>query len=153
MNKFLEIIDTFSEMQDVENVYDKKARTYGDVEGTYTPSEAFLVKYIYENDRISVTNISKKMYKSKSAISQMLKRIGDKGLIVINKNSIDARYMDITLTELGIELYFARQKVNDNYSEQLEKYLEPLSSEELDTVMKFLDLYMKFRKDTSLGKN
>lgn len=149
-NKYLKIIDLFAEMQDVENVYDRKSRSYGDVEGTYTPAEAFLLKYLFEHESVSMSEVAKKMYKSKSAVSQMVKKIEAKDLIKINKNNVDQRNTDIQVTNKGEQLYEAHKQVNIEYAEKLENYLSVFTEEEMKTIMKFLSVYSNYRKDTSL---
>lgn len=150
MNRYIEIIELFAEMQDVENVYDRKARAYGGTEGTYTPSEAFLLKYLYENRTASMTQVAQRMYKTKSAVSQMVKKIESKGLINTKKNNLDQRNFDISITLKGEQLYLAHKRVNEEYADKLEKYLSIFSEDDMSTIMKFLSIYSQYRKDTSL---
>lgn len=149
-NQYLKIIETFCELQDMQTVYEKKARTYGDINGQYTPAEAFLLRYVHDNQLLSITKIAKTMYKSKSAISQMMKKIETKGLIIAKRNAVDQRSLDIEITDKGEAFYHAHKAVNLEYSVQLSEYLHSFSADDIKLIMKFLSSYSQFRIATSL---
>ncbi|MBX7180693.1 MAG: MarR family transcriptional regulator [Bacteroidia bacterium] len=62
---------------------------------------------LWENDNLSVGELSKKLYLDYNTLTPLLKRLEDKNLVIRKRSPSDERSVKIQLTELGSDL---RQK-------------------------------------------
>lgn len=82
------------------NGFMMRKRSYGDEENL-TLVELMLLLTIYENEGITATEISKKWKKTKGAVSQMLKKLEEKELIIKKRDVHDAKIYGLFLTTKG----------------------------------------------------
>lgn len=80
----------------------------------------------------SPTEIAKKMGITKSAISQQLKLLEDKGYIKRERNLKDKRSITITLTKKGKQY---EQDMNDFYEKVAKKFDQHLSTDEMEQML------------------
>ena len=70
-----------------------KLKDYGTGE-LYSPVEAHLLEKIYFNPGITVTELAKKSNRSKGAISQVVTKLIDKGLVIKTSQEFHKKRMD-----------------------------------------------------------
>lgn len=90
----------FSQMQTESN---KQQTDYGTGD-LYTPVEVHTVTHIEEYPGITVTEIAKRTARTKGAVSQIIAKLEDKGLVRREQNQNNARQFFLYVTEKGLEL-------------------------------------------------
>lgn len=59
---------------------------------------------LWERDGVTITEISRKLFQEKGALSPVVKRLEQRGLIVRQRNADDERQQHLNLTQQGREL-------------------------------------------------
>ena len=83
--------------------YDSLPHYYGS--DVLYQAEAYIVHEIGNTPKITVTELSEKLNKTKSAVSQMVKRLMDKGLVEQTRDTENRRIYHLTLTKDGGKVY------------------------------------------------
>jgi len=83
--------------------YDSLPHYYGS--DVLYQAEAYIVHEIGNTPQITVTELSEKLNKTKSAVSQMVKRLIDKGLVEQARDTENRRIYHLTLTKDGEKVY------------------------------------------------
>ena len=81
----------------------KQQRDYGTGE-LYTPVEVHTVTQIEENPGITVTEIANRTSRTKGAVSQIIAKLEEKGLVRREQNQNNARQFFLYVTEKGLAL-------------------------------------------------
>ena len=126
----LRIMVKFSEI-------DKKTRYYG----TDTPlfsSEINMVRVIKENPGISVTGIAEKLGVTKGAVSQILNKLYDKGLIKKETDTCNLSRLNILLTPKGETAEMNHEKFHSRFDLIIEDILADTSAENRAFIKDFL---------------
>ncbi len=106
-----------------------------------------VLRHIYLNKSIRSSELAELCCVNKSAISLKVDKLFNKNLIIKNRDSIDRRNVDLSLSDQGMTIY--HQVVNE-IEQFVEPLLDELTSEELNS---FLNVYEKIsqiiqRKET-----
>ncbi len=104
------IIYHFSQMQSDSS---KQLHDYGTGE-LYSSVEVHTVTRIEENPGITVTELAKLNFRTKGAVSQIIAKLEEKGLIRREQNQENARQFFLYVTPKGLEL----SKKHKEYDEQ-----------------------------------
>lgn len=113
----------------------------------YTPVEVHLLEYIVDHPGKTVTELSQDFDKTKAAISQMMKKIENKGL-VRKEDAPDSRRKQLYYaTEKGKDLNLAHVKYDDRvFGYTLALMEEHCSAEEIETCFKVLQQFILARR-------
>ena len=113
----------------------------------YTSVEVHMLKYIIDHPGKTVTELSREWDRTKPAISQMLKRMEQKGLISWTTEPGNNKKQLYHATEQGIQLHSAHTEYDMNVFGQTLDYLrETCSDEEIETCFHVLTEYTKARR-------
>lgn len=113
----------------------------------YTSVEVHMLKYIIDHPGKTVTELSREWDRTKPAISQMLKRMEQKGLISWTTEPGNNKKQLYHATEQGIQLHSAHTEYDMNVFGQTLDYLrETCSDEEIETCFHVLKEYTKTRR-------
>ena len=121
--------------QQVANDCAKQLVDYGTGE-LYTSSEVHLVTRIEKNPGITVTKIAEDTLRTKSAVSQMVSKLEQKGLVVRAKNPQNTKQQLLYVTPKGLELSKCHQTYDDTY-EHINDLIQIFG---METMEKFIDI-------------
>jgi len=125
----------------------KKPHDYGTGE-TYTSTEMHLVKCISDQPGITVTELAYDYAKTKGAISQILKKLVEKG-IILQKRSADAgdKRILLYLTERGEALNRAHLDYDEKHAgETMNLVRSKHTDEEIDTAFDVIKTWLDCRR-------
>lgn len=113
----------------------------------YTPVEVHMLKYISDHPGKNVTELSIEWDKTKAAISLLLKKIEQKGLIYKENPSGNLRKQCFYITKKGKELCDYHRKYDTKvFGETLRILKEVCSDEEIDICFDVLEKYTTIRQ-------
>lgn len=119
------------------NEYDSLPHDYGNA--VLYQSEAHLIQCIGQNDGITVTEASKLLKKTKSACSQMVKKLVNKNWVKQTRNKENNREYKLHLTQEGLTVY--------DHHENFDRMSYDHNSRELfDFTDRELLLYLRIQK-------
>lgn len=147
-NKHLEIMKKIDDIGSFLGLYFIKQRDYNTGE-KFTQTEVHMLEMIVENPNISSTEIAKKLYKTKSSISQIIKKLIEKGLLLKNKNADDLRSMDFLITEKGYFVHYSHKNYDNKMCEILKNKTEHFSEEDIDKILDFLNIFSSYQIEFS----
>lgn len=90
----------------------------------YSPAEVHMITRIAENPGITVTELARRGNRTKGAISQVVKRLEEKGLVEKRKNTENCSRTLLFATEEGRRLGQCHKERDQQRIEQMEKQLE-----------------------------
>lgn len=98
---------------------------------------------VAEKPGITVSEISEQTYRTKSAVSQIIKRLEAMGYVERRCNRDDRRLMQLYPTEAGIELNTAHLRYDSvEVKETFDELMKVCSEEELEAFFKVVDEYL-----------
>lgn len=147
-NKHLEIMKKIDDIGSFLGLYFIKQRDYNTGE-KFTQTEVHILEMIIEHPNISSTEIAKKLYKTKSSISQITKKLIEKGLLLKNKNANDLRSMDFLITEKGYFVHYSHKNYDNKMCEILKSKTEHFSEEDIDKILDFLNIFSSYQIEFS----
>lgn len=128
--------------------YDRanKSRDYGLGE-TCTPVEAHLLEKIYLNQGITISELAKSINRSRSAVSQIVAKLENRGLVIKVAQKNHAKKLSLFVTEKGEGFTL----IHMSYDERMAgEFLGKLSkSFDDDTMNAFFQVLYKFLKNMS----
>ncbi len=139
----------------VANLYisTKEPQDYGTGE-FYTSVEVHTLKHIADNPGITVTELARDYCKTKGAISQMLKKIEDKGLIYRVASWNNENKYHLYLTEKGRVLdQFHREYDEISFGESMNQVRSLYSQEEINTAFSILETWLSVRRAVQEKRN
>lgn len=149
MEKEKRCLDIIRKMEKVSNIlssYSQCQREYYKNSGVYFEKEVHLLKKIIENPKVTITEIAKQSERTKSSVSQILKRLVEKKLLIIEKDKLDKRKMLFIPTEQGKKLYVAHEEYDNKMAGFLAEIYKENSIKEIDLFLEMLSLYEKYVK-------
>lgn len=96
-------------------------------------SEMHFLQAVGDTPNITITLISQQLGKTKSACSQMVRKLIKKELIVQERNQNNNREYYLNLTQKGIDIYHAHEKFDRKCLLRTYKSLQDFSEKELQT--------------------
>jgi DNA-binding MarR family transcriptional regulator len=128
------------------NEIDKKTRYYGTDMPLFS-SEINMIRVIKENEGVSVTGIAEKLGVTKGAVSQIINKLNNKGLIRKETDLYNQSKLKITLTPKGEIAEINHEKVHSKIDELIENILENTTEENKVFLKEFLNC-LETRIDT-----
>ncbi len=117
--------------------FEKQIRNYGtDVQ--LSSSEIYLIKCISENVNCNVTMLAELTEVSKAAISQMIKKLEKKGMIIIGYDRENRSRYQINLTDKGIAANTVHLNLNQEVFESIYNLLADYNDNEVERVRQFV---------------
>ncbi|MGL4569090.1 MAG: MarR family winged helix-turn-helix transcriptional regulator [Fusobacteriaceae bacterium] len=147
-NKYLKIMRKVDDLAAFLGLYFLKKRTYNTGE-EFTQIEVHMLEMIIDNPNISSTEIAKRLFKTKSSVSQIIKKLVEKKLIEVDKKPDDLRAVNFNITEKGYYVYYAHKNYDNKMSEILKSKMSNFTPKELEKIIEFLELFGKFQLETS----
>lgn len=147
-NKHLEIMKKIDDIGSFLGLYFMKQRDYNTGE-KFTQTEVHMLEMIVENPNISSTEIAKKLYKTKSSISQIIKKLIEKDLLSKDKKVNDLRSMEFLVTEKGYFVHYSHKNYDNKMCEILKTRTKHFSEEDIDKVLDFLNVFKSYQLEHS----
>ena len=114
---------------------------------TYTSVEVHMLKRIVDKPGITVTELAVETAKTKGAISQMLKKIEEKGLIRRDHSADNENKCLLYATEKGRELDQAHRLYDEvNSAETIDQVRMLFTEEEMNTAFRVLEAWLALRR-------
>lgn len=129
--QYEELIRYFDEGCDLCTRYDSMPHQYGD-EILYQ-SEMHFLQAVGDTPNITITVISQQFGKTKSACSQMVRKLIKKDLITQERNQNNNREYYLNLTPKGVDIYYAHEEFDKKCLTRTYESLKDFSDEELQT--------------------
>lgn len=142
--KCLEIINNMDKIFNNHISYNQVQRKYEEDGNIFFEKEVHLLKQIIENPDDTITTIAEKTMRTKSSVSQILKRLISKNLIKIKKDSIDKRKVLFIPTEEGINLYKAHEYYDSKMAFLLSNFFKEYSNKDIELFLEMLKKYYEY---------
>ena len=127
--QYKELLQSFDKGYELCYEYDSMPHQYGD-EVLYQ-SEMHFLEVVGDTPSITITVISQQLGKSKSACSQMVRKLVKKELLTQERNEKNNREYYLNLTERGKEIYEVHKEFDEKCMQRTYKSLADFSEEEL----------------------
>lgn len=127
---FLRLMVEFSE-------FDRQARYYGTDQPLYE-AEIHMIKMIEENEGIHATGLAEMLGVTKGAVSQILRKLEDKGMIVKDVDSHNLSKLSLRLTPKGEVAYLNHRDLHEDYDGLFEAALGDATEHDRAFLKKFL---------------
>lgn len=130
----------------------KHPKDYGTGE-IYTSIEVHLLKDIADYPGITVTELARDQGKTKGAISQLLKKLENNGLVYREADPSNDNRFFLYITEKG-KVLDAAHRENDEvgFGESMNQVRELYSSKEIDQAFSVLESWLEIRRDIQLKR-
>ena len=123
---------------------DKVPRTFGTGE-LLTSSEIHLVEVIGDQqETLSVTDLSKQLGVTKGAVSQNLKKLENKGLIIKEDDPENLSRSIVKLTTKGKTAYYAHKHWHEKIDGGYMKYFSQLEQGKIDFLVEYMSKVEEF---------
>lgn len=134
----LQIYNKFNRIQNQYNVVRRNFVFNKDGNSIY-PSEMQVLTIIKNNPKYTVSDISKALYISKSAASQLVKKLSAKGYLNKTRSSVNERFVLLEITKSGLEIIeeFLINR-STTFGEMVEEF-NAFSDKEVSTIYNFLN--------------
>lgn len=117
----------------------------GDV---YTVVEVHTLKYIADNHGITVTQLARDNGKTKGAVSQILKKLENKGLVFRVADPENDKRNHLFLTEKGKQLDEAHRNYDaGHFGESMDIVRKKFTKEEINTTFAVLENWLEVRRE------
>ena len=127
--QYKELLQSFDKGYELCFEYDSMPHQYGD-EVLYQ-SEMHFLEVVGDTPSITITVISQQLGKTKSACSQMVRKLVKKELLTQERNEKNNREYYLNLTERGKEIYEVHKEFDEKCIQRTYKSLADFSVEEL----------------------
>ncbi|RHW38183.1 MarR family transcriptional regulator [Neobacillus notoginsengisoli] len=102
-----------------------------------TNDQHYMLRYIRQSGECTSTELAEVFEVNKSAITAIITRLSDKGLVKRKRDEADRRVVYLTLTEEGMDLF---EKTEQRIHALVESIITKF---ELDEITSFIDTYEK----------
>ena len=130
-NRFNRFILTFEQL--------KKNQHKISIDKSITLNEVHLIVVIGKNQPLNLVKLSELLKVSRSAITQSVKRLIQKNLVVFDFTPNNGKNKYLRLSEKGIEVFKIHKEQQAYIEESVFSVLNNYSEEELQTVVKLMD--------------
>lgn len=117
----------------------KKPRYYGLEEMLY-PSEVHLVTLVGSNPGLGVTQLALKGGVTKGAVSQMVHRLVNKGIMTKEQDPQSGTRVILKLTNKGKVAFYSHQRMHEDVDRELFAFIRDLRPAQVGVLKQFLDL-------------
>lgn len=117
---------------------EKKERYYGTDQPLHE-AEIHMIKCIEENEGIHVTGLADRLGVTKGAVSQIIAKLTQKGMIIKDTDPKNLSRLLISLTDKGKIAYENHERVHEKYEELFNDLLKGESEENRKFLKRFFD--------------
>ncbi len=140
------ITQQFYELVKLANELERTPRRFGTDE-PLKANEIHLIELIGDNDeRLSVTDLSRLLDVTKGAVSQSLKKLDDKELILKKEDPTNLSRIIVKLTSKGKTAYYAHKHWHETMDGGFKTYFRSLDQDRIDFLIEFLAKVQDFMK-------
>ncbi|MCD4677239.1 MAG: MarR family winged helix-turn-helix transcriptional regulator [Desulfobacula sp.] len=139
------IIGAFERVVKLNNEFEKKSHDFGIGDKLYN-SEIHMIEVIGENENLSATDIADFFGITKGAVSQTLKKLDKKGLIIKNRAPENASKFILDLTAKGKSVFYEHLHWHETMDNGFKKAFYGMDIEILESMAKFLNKFEMFLK-------
>ena len=140
------ITQQFYELVKLANELERTPRRFGTDE-PLKANEIHLIELIGDNDEsLSVTDLSRLLDVTKGAVSQSLKKLDDKALILKKEDPDNLSRIIVKLTSKGKTAYYAHKHWHETMDGGFKTYFRSLDQDRIDFLIEFLDKVKDFMK-------
>jgi DNA-binding MarR family transcriptional regulator len=139
------LIAKFSRVSKLWQQLDSKPRKFG-TETDLTGSEIHLVEVIGQNEGVSVTDMAKRLGITKGAISQTLKKLAEKGLVVKEVDPANTSRITVSLSTKGKVGYYSHLQWHEKMDGGFRDYFVHLPGDKIKFLEEFLSILEQFLK-------
>ncbi len=140
------ITQQFYELVKLANELEKTPRRFGTDE-PLKANEIHLIELIGDNDEnLSVTDLSRLLDITKGAVSQNLKKLEGKNLILKEEDPENLSRIIVKLTSKGKTAYYAHKHWHETMDGGFKAYFRSLDQDRIDFLIEFLDKVQDFMK-------
>ena len=146
---FSDIMEALFTYTRITSSYETTPRTYGTEDFLYQ-TDVHVLQAIANNPGVNLNELADMTYRTKSAMSVLIKSLVEKGLVERKRDERDNRRYIITLTEKGMLVNQFHEKLDErNFKSLLECMLEKedISIEDLKSTLKVLNALNKEMHD------
>lgn len=106
------------------------------------PNEIHTVEYIAESSTTNMTDIANRMGITKGAVTKMVAKLEEQGLLVRYKYRPSQKEIYVHLTELGVRAYEGHKAYHAAMRQQLSSSFDGLDRDHQQTILDFLERYL-----------
>jgi len=117
----------------------RKPQRYG-LENVLYPAEVHMVMLIGQYPTSGVTELAAKAGTTKGAVSQMIQRLVNKGLIYKSASPESGRRVFLELTNRGKVAFYSHERLHEESDMELISFIENLSQAQAKVLEQFLTL-------------
>jgi len=140
------ITERFYQLVKLANDMEKAPRRFGTDEPLKS-NEIHLIELIGDNNEtLSVTDISRLLGITKGAVSQNLKRLDDKDLILKEEDPENLSRLIVRLTSKGKTAYYAHKHWHETMDGGFKEYFRSLDQDRIDFLIEFLNRVRDFMR-------
>jgi DNA-binding MarR family transcriptional regulator len=139
------LIAKFSRVSKLWQQLDSQPRKFG-TETDLTGSEIHLVEVIGQNEGVSVTDMAKRLGITKGAVSQTLKKLAEKGLVVKEVDPANTSRITVSLSTKGKVGYYSHLQWHEKMDGGFRDYFVHLPGDKIKFLEEFLSILEQFLK-------
>jgi DNA-binding MarR family transcriptional regulator len=139
------LVGKFGRVAKLWEQLDKKPRQFGTGED-FTGSEIHLIEVVGQNEGLSVTALAERLGITKGAVSQTLKRLAGKEIVVKETDPSNASRVIVNLTTKGKVAFFTHLHWHETMDGGFRHYFMGLSEERIRFLDEFLTILEQFLK-------
>ncbi len=149
--------ETFKKFKNVARLWlevERKPHDFGDGNIVYH-SEVFLLFNLNETNGLSVTELAGIMNMTKGTVSELLKKLDKKGLIIKKTAPENASKMIVTISEKGKDILQRHDAIHDSLELNFRKYYDSIPDDKIEFLNDFFTNFEFFLKEinkSSSGK-
>lgn len=140
-NRYAEVERTLDQMFNRLLELSRKSYEYCPGVSLY-PNEIHTVEYIAVTSSTNMTDIANRMGLTKGAVSKMIAKLENQGLLERYKYQPSQKDIYIHLTELGVQAYEGHRIYHTAMDKQLADYFSTLDQEHQGAILDFLEKYL-----------
>lgn len=141
MKKFKKVSRLWTELE-------KKPHDFGDGQIVYH-SEVFLLMHIEKHRGSGVTELAKILDMTKGSVSEVLKKLEKKRLVIKSQSLENASKIMIDISDEGKEILEKHEKIHLNIETKFKKYYETLDENKLIFLEEFFSKFEDFISEVS----
>jgi DNA-binding MarR family transcriptional regulator len=139
------LVGKFGRVAKLWEQLDKKPRQFGTGED-FSGAEIHLIEVVGQNEGLSVTALAKRLGITKGAVSQTLKRLAGKEIIVKETDPSNTSRVIVNLSTKGKVAFFAHRHWHETMDGGFRDYFMGLSEERIRFLEEFLTMLEQFLK-------
>ncbi|GEM63341.1 MarR family winged helix-turn-helix transcriptional regulator [Sphingobacterium faecium] len=105
-----------------------------------TYPQYLVLMVLWENDKQTVNQIGHKLLLDSGTLTPLLKRLEQKQIVLRQRSTVDERVVEISLTNMGIDLKKKAKCIPEKLIQELE-----ITQEEIDSIRSIADKILKLK--------